>query len=149
MSAFKRRAQGLAAVMVAAFVIDGCDFPGAGPCIHVYEDPVIRMAAVTGADGGTVGSVTLSGFAVDGRSVNASMLLEAAYGVDVVEGALVCDVACGFGTEPGTYTFTIDAEGHAPEPVTVEARYAEFSGGCPSSSSGSTVVDLELGTRFQ
>ena len=56
-----------------------------------------------------------------------------------MEGSMVrCELACGFGTSPGTYRFRLSAPGYVPERLTVTADYQEFHGGCPSWNDGGT-----------
>lgn len=103
------------------------------------------------ADGATasasVGSALLSAFRIDGSTVLPSELTrsDAVYGVQVTpDGELRCDAPCGFGTTEGRYRFTMEAAGYRPRSLDVEAVFEGFSGGCPSSNSGSTVITPEM-----
>lgn len=131
------------AVLVFTLLFTGCDSFGAGPCVHTYEDPVMRLSAATTA-GDPVDLVILTNFELDGRPVEPAELMAVAESAELVGEAIHCEVECGFGTAEGTYTFVVHAEGFESASVTLEAAYADFSGGCPSSNSGSTVVSVDV-----
>lgn len=136
-----------AGILILLALITGCGEEVGGPCVHRYEDPVLAIDEVRSTSGHGIDSVLLGKFRIDGTPVDAEMLTrtDAAYGVQVTSaGELRCDVPCGFGTEEGSYVFEVEAEGHESKQVDVVAAYDEFSGGCPSSNSGSTVIELDL-----
>jgi hypothetical protein len=135
-------------LLLAAAALAGCDNPlGAGPCVHTYDDPVLEIDAARSTADAAIDAVILSELALDGRAVTPAELLGAApdSGVEALDdGRIRCDVPCGFGYAEGSYAFTAAAEGYQPGALTVEARYDDFSGGCPSSSAGGTTVSVEL-----
>ena len=126
----------------ATCLLSSCDLFLAGACDHEYRDPVLALALRSGGPG----TISLSGFSIDGRAVSAldQLAVPPAFHVRVVDDALICEVPCGFGVEEGRYTFTAGASGFAPTPVDVEARYDDFDSGCPSSNSGSTQIAVLL-----
>lgn len=131
------------AVLAFTLLFAACDLGGAGPCVHTYEDPVMRLSAATTA-GEPVEVVTLTNFELDSRPVEPAELMVVTENAELVGNAIQCEVECGVGTTEGTYTFVVHAEGFESESVTVEAAYSDFSGGCPSSNSGSTLVSVDL-----
>lgn len=136
----------LLVIALATAPLAGCDGLGAGPCVHVFEDPVIRIADVQSAAGDAIDRVEFSEFRVRGTSVDADALADdPAYGVQVTsEGTLLCDVPCGFAVDEGAYEFRVEADGYQSRALDVEARFQDFSGGCPSSNSGSTEISVQL-----
>lgn len=126
-------------------VLLGCDGL-AGPCEHTYLDPVLEIVRVTDAEDQTaIGEVALGHFSLDGNGVEMARLAAGpAFGIEVEGQEIICTVACGFGVEQGTYRFRVRAAGYAPLDASLDARYSEFNGGCPSSNSGGMRVAVEL-----
>jgi hypothetical protein len=58
------------------------------------------------------------------------------------DGTFLRDVACGFGSSPGTYRFLLSAVGYVPKPILSLPSIARFYGGCPSSNDGGTHFTL-------
>lgn len=133
-------------VVVGTVLSVGCTEPGAGPCVHTYRDPVLAItAAADSASGARIASILVTDVALDGRSQPVgSLLLEVAFGASTRSDTLVCGVPCGFGTSEGQYSFSATAPGYAVRQVSVNARFARFDGGCPSSNEGSTEISVSL-----
>lgn len=140
------------ALVSALALLAGCGGGGAdqappgdaGPCVHQSIDPVLAITAATSTGGTPIPALRLTAITVDGRPLPLGLLDASARNVVVSDGGIDCTVACGFGTQEGTYRFIASAPGHQPTAVQVDARYAVFQGGCPSSSSGSTPVVVTL-----
>lgn len=131
-------------VVVGAVLSVGCE-PGGGPCIHTYRDPVLAItAARDSASGARIASILVTDVAFGGRSQPVGSLLGLAFGASTRSDTLVCGIPCGFGTSEGQYTFSATAPGYAVAQVSVNARFARFDGGCPSSNSGSTEISVSL-----
>lgn len=97
------------------------------------------------ASGEAVPRVVLSDFEVGGQAMSAQMvLLGESQRVILDAGAVVCDVACAFGTTEGRYEFIASAPGYQSTTVQVDARYPRFEGGCPSYNEGTNRVEIRL-----
>ena len=127
--------------------IAGCDAETNGPCVHTYDDPLIHITRATdAATGAAIPTVWLSAFTLGGMVTGPQPLLAGspAFGVTPEGQVLRCDPGCGFGTSEGVYRFSAAAPGYLTATVEVNARYSRFDGGCPSSNSGSTRLDVRL-----
>ena len=119
--------------------------PPVGLCIHQFASPVLAISSASDARTGTAfARVTLDQFLIDGVSVSAASLALVSSNVVVDGSALQCSLPCAFGTTEGGYTFVVSASGYKPADLSVAARYANFTGGCPSSNSGSTRTSVAL-----
>ena len=131
--------------LVSAVLSVGCAEPGAGPCVHTYRDPVLAITSVVDSEsGGRIASILVTNVTISGRSEPVGALLDVAFGASTRSDTLVCGVPCGFGTSEGQYTFKAAAPGYTARQVSVNARFARFDGGCPSSNAGSTEVSVSL-----
>ena len=121
----------------------GCQVVGA--CEHVFKDPVLAVQ-LNAVGASRPGTPALTGFQLNGRSQppTPDWTNAPAYRVQIRGDTLFCQATCGFSFNEGGYQFTASADGFAPRPVAVDARYQEFDGGCPSSSQGSTRITLTL-----
>lgn len=133
-------------LVAASFVLTfGCQEFGGGPCIHTYRDPVLAITAATdAAAGASIAPLFITGVTVGGQAQPVGYLLATAFGTRAQGDTIVCGVPCGFGTSEGRYGFTASATGYAPRPITVDARFARFEGGCPSFNEGSTETSVSL-----
>jgi hypothetical protein len=115
------------------------------PCVHTYNSGIVVVAAARSAGGAAAAlpTVALGGFKVNGQPVNPSDLQQLHNATPSGEG-LACTLPCSFGVEEGKWQFTAGAAGHAAKVVSVDARYAEFVGGCPSYNDKGTEVRLVL-----
>jgi len=111
----------------------------------VFEDPV--LAVDLGRTAPLRPSVlALTAFRLDGRPFSPSSQWAGgpAYRVTVRADTVLCEVPCGFGFQEGRYELVATVPGFLPADLTVEARYDDFDGGCPSSNAGSTRVTVDL-----
>ena len=132
-------------VLLAGVLSLGCAEGGAGPCVHTYRDPVLAItAAVDSGTGVRITPVFVTGVTIDGQSQPVGSLLAVAFGASARGDTVVCGLPCGFGTSEGQYSFTATAPGYAIRRVSVNARFARFDGGCPSSNEGSTEISVSL-----
>ncbi len=140
-----RRVGPALALAAVAAAVSACTDPGAGPCLHSYRDPVLTVARATdAATGEALPQVRLRGFHIDGFEVAAEELRRVSFNVSVDDDALLCDAPCGFGSREGTYRFSARTPLHPWQTVQVDARYHEFSPGCPSYDAHGDSVSLEL-----
>lgn len=105
-----------------------------GVCIHTYEDEVLHIDEAFGkTTGSVIGQIDLSSFAVNGvtRSVE-SIIQQRSSNVTLVGETLRCTLPCSFGTESGSWEFSVVAPGYVPTGQIIEVSYSTFSGGCPS-----------------
>ena len=141
-----RRLFRLVAIGATASVA-GCDAETNGPCVHTYDDPLIHITrAVDAGTGAAIPTVWLSAFTLGGLVTGPQPLLAGspAFSVTPEDQSLRCAPGCGFGTSEGVYRFSAAAPGYVTATVEVNARYSRFDGGCPSSNSGSTSLDIRL-----
>jgi hypothetical protein len=134
-----------AGALLLLLVLAACD-DGMGVCVHEYLDPILEVASVVdAADGEAINRIWISGVERFGEPVPGEALLGGpAYGATPDGEAIRCDPACGIGVGEGEYRLIVTAHGYQPKELTVLAEYQEFRGGCPSSSAGSHVLELEL-----
>jgi hypothetical protein len=133
----------LAPIVAAVVVLEGCDAVGA--CLHTFEDPVLAIVRVEGTNV-LLTSVTISDVVIASQPVGnpGNLTAPPALGISLLNGALRCDVPCGFGVAEGQYEFTVKAPGYLDQRVTTMASYSRFDGGCPSSNSRSTEITVSL-----
>lgn len=138
-------------LLAAAMLPLGCAGPDPSaaqmmrPCVHTYRSGIVVVAAAQSAGGAAAAlpTVTLGDFKVNGQPLNPSDLQQLNNATPAGPG-LACTVPCSFGVEEGKWQFTAGAAGHAAKAVSVDARYAEFVGGCPSYNDKGTEVRLVL-----
>ena len=143
-----------AALAVALLAVVGCDEgpgPGAyGPCVHTYEEPLLWFdQAVDSETGQELYQLEFAGVRLDGAwlDLEEEVDREVATGVALIDGTLVCELPCGFGTQAGEYALFVSAEGYEDLALDLDADYEVFVGGCPSSNSGGLDLELELQPR--
>lgn len=123
----------------------GCRALGAGECSHTFRDPVLAiLAARDSATTAPISPVGLTSFTLGGYPTEGVIFLPNSVNVRLVGDTMVCTIPCGFSNIEGHYTFRAGAPGYVPRTVSVNARYANFDGGCPSSSGGSTNASIAL-----
>lgn len=116
-----------------------------GPCVHVYEEPILHIESVRNAQTGAhITSITLSDVRVDAVRQYPAVLVAESRRMTVVDSVLVGNPPCGFGTQPGLYTFRVSASGFRDTVVAFIASYSTNRGGCPSSSTGGSRVGIDL-----
>lgn len=126
--------------------------PQFGPCIHTYEDPVIRIKDVrdTTASQPVYAPLLITNVRVAGFVQTRDLLLGKSERVEMRGDTLVCAIPCGFGTQEGAYRFAVEVPGYYRDSVSLDARYRDhrsLNGGCPSSSFGPTEVTVRLAKR--
>ena len=113
----------------------------------VYDEPIMRIAAVTDAtSGASLSPVTISQIRL-GAVDYAPAFFEPPPGLinaAVSDAQVLCNVVCAFGRTGGTYTFVVQANGYAAKETTINAKYARVSKGCEQHASGSTEVRVTL-----
>jgi hypothetical protein len=133
-------------LLISGFVFAGCGSnENVGPCVHIYEDPVLHIQSVTNVQTGqSVQALNIIQVFRNGQKENIQPLLAVSYNVTTIDSTLLCGLPCGFGTEAGTYRLTVAARGCKDTTISFVANYAVFKGGCPSSSSGGTKVSFQM-----
>ena len=113
----------------------------------VYDEPIIRIAAVTDAtSGATISPITLSQIRLNAVDLPA-ISFEPPPGLvnaSVSNSQVLCNVACAFGRNTGTYTFNVQAAGYATKQVSVDANYSRVTTACEQHASGATEVRISL-----
>ena len=127
-----------------------------GPCFVDYQTPVFEVrTAVNANTPGTISQIRLSNFTLTRNSAVITQDIRSQisgphHGVTIpADGTtdLLCDVSCGFGTEPGHYSMTVSAPGFAPKQLEYDVNFTSKGGGsngCPLILSGPTTVDISL-----
>ena len=114
-----------------------------GPCVHTYEEPVLNILSISGDESTAITQANIYSISIDGNHRDPSFLImESSNNVTISDTTLICTVPCGFGTASGQYQFTIVSEGYEPKSITVNADYEVFKGGCPSSNSKGTRINI-------
>jgi len=135
-------------LLAAIFLLSACDSgdPGVGPCVHIYEEPVLNITSVTDEDtSAEIAQVQIYDVFVDEVARGTEDLTAMVSENITVEGAtLLCTLPCGFGTEEGLYTFSVNAEGYQETMVSQRAEYATFEGGCPSYNTDGTRFSFSM-----
>lgn len=133
----------LAVPLLALQACGGGSQSMAGPCLDTFVEPIVLLdkVAVEG-ETGSISRVVIADVQRNGQPV--ALHFEMMSGIEETAQGLVCTLPCGLGNTEGTYTFQLTASGFAPRMVTVNARYAVFQGGCPSSNDGGTHVSAAL-----
>lgn len=130
------------AALLAVLVAAGCA-GDAGPCPTEYLDPVLNITSVLSSGGQPVDAFKIWGVAIDGRATNLSRLVSApAENIILLADTLVCPASCAFGTEEGTYTFSVQTPGYERQNIEAVATYAERTGGCPATRAGGIEMSL-------
>ena len=137
----------LAVLAVSVLALQACGGdtePTAGACAHTYLEPILLIDAVT-VEGETtpLSRVVITDLRLDGVAV-ASPLMEGSTGIVATAEGLECSVPCGLRNTEGTYAFELKAPGFVTRSASVQARYAVFDGGCPSSNDGGTHVSFTM-----
>ena len=119
--------------------------PVDGRCTHTFEDPVVGIREVRGLGGEAIPELKVWSIELDGAPVAVSSLLAPpAFRIAAIGDTLVCEAECGFGTAEGVYQFTVQAVGYERYVIEVDAAYATFDGGCPSSNADGARLDVLL-----
>lgn len=135
-------------VLILAIAVSRCDHEEefTGPCVHVYEEPVLNVLSVTNrATNQRLDAVWVRQVAFEGEDLDLLALRQSvSYRVSYTDSGLYCNPPFGFGTANGHYTLSISADGFRDTVVTVSAAYSIYRGGCPSSNSGGTKFVVQL-----
>lgn len=137
-------------LLFSLFLLSGClsdiGDPGIGPCVHIFDDPILQLESATSTlDGKAIDTLLISKVTFDSLTVDLKFLIaEASHNIVATDSNLICTVPCGFGTEKGQYNFTVSSENYAEKSISAFAAYKNLKGGCPSSSSGSHKINISL-----
>jgi hypothetical protein len=134
---------GLALLLL--FTQDSCSDNRVGPCVHIYEEPILHIEWVRNAQTGNyLRTVVLSGITIDSLRRDPFSLLTESRGVVAVDSTLVGNPPCAFGVQPGRYSFRVSADGYRDTVVVCFPAYSINKGGCPSSSNGGLRISITL-----
>ena len=140
---------------LAAFSLlaSACEEATEGPCVHFNSDPILIVTNAVDLDTGTpVDSLLLDSIRVNNYRPPIANLarLEGprtdslSYGVDTADGRIICTLPFALAGDEGVYELWINTPGYRDTMIAVAAEFATVEGGCPSSSSGGTVVSIGL-----
>ncbi len=117
-----------------------------GPCIHIYEEPVLNVLSVTDrVTNIRIGAVWVTEVLLDTTELDLLALRQGvSTNVSYSDSGLYCIPPFGFGTQRGLYTLSLSADGYRDTVVSLPAAYAVFRGGCPSSNTGGTRVVVKM-----
>jgi hypothetical protein len=123
----------------------GTELALAGPCIHNLLEPILLIdsATVTGS-ALAIETISLETISIDGVTPDLIVLASGSKGIQVSGPTLTCKTPCGFGGTQGNYSMRVQAAGFRPLQLSAAARYATLIGGCPSSSTGGTHINVVL-----
>lgn len=123
----------------------GSSTGAAGICVHQYLDPVLHFEGAVDAETEVpISSIVISNVSLNGAAVSEDQLRVNASNAAVSGSMITCTLPCGLLQSEGPYALTVSASGYAPQSIGVVAKYRTFAGGCPSSSSDGTVIQLRL-----
>lgn len=131
-------------------LIISCESPGdaeVGPCVHFYEDPILLIESISDAESGNqIPQVNIYDIYIDSVKQDLSSLVsDSSQNVSVEDSVISCQTPCGFGTQDGSYRFSVDANNYQTKTLSIEqVEYENFEGGCPSRNYGSTTMQFEL-----
>ena len=143
-------------ILLLSFILIACDQlkedNQIGPCVHTYEDPVLHIKSVKNRNTGTdISKIQIHSLKKDGSPINIDStssvyLIQASngYNVTIRDSTLVCSIPCGFGFDEGSYQFVVATDGYRDTIISVNAKYAVSKGGCPSSNSGGSQINIQL-----
>jgi len=121
------------------------DGGGIGPCVHIYEEPILHIEAVRNIQSGTyLRTIVLSNITIDSIKQDPFFLIAESRSVAVLDSSFVCNPPCSFGTQTGRYTFKVSASGCKDTIITCYPKYNINKGGCPSSSNGGLRISIDL-----
>jgi hypothetical protein len=114
--------------------------------VHYYLDPIIEIKNVSDEESGrSITSFKITKSKIDSFEIDLHYLInDVSFNSVLYDSALYCSTPCGFGSDDGEYSLTISSVGYRDTTITFIAQYQNFKGGCPSSSSGSTVVSFQM-----
>lgn len=117
----------------------------AGPCVHIYEEPILHIEWARNAQSGTyLQTVILSDIRIDTAKADLRFLISGSKGVAMLDSSLVCNPPAAFGTQAARYSFRVSASGYRDTVVICYPDYSVFKGGCPSSSNGGLRINITL-----
>ncbi|HOV98657.1 MAG TPA: hypothetical protein PK595_03680 [Bacteroidota bacterium] len=121
------------------------DGGGVGPCIHIYEEPILHIESARDIQSGVyLKTIVLSNITIDSIPLDPFFLIPESRYVAALESVLVCNLPCAFGTQPGQYNFKVSANGYRDTIITCYPDYTIYKGGCPSSSNGGLRINIDL-----
>jgi len=117
-----------------------------GPCEHTILDPVIEIVDVFDENSGqNIEEFKITRALRDSQHIELYTLINnVSFNSVIYDSVLYCNSPCGFAAEEGEYQLTLSASGYGDTTVVIDARFAKFNGGCPSSNSGSTTVTCKM-----
>ncbi len=125
--------------------------PPVGPCVHYYDDRVLHIDSASSIGfKDELTEITLSNFRVNGNQFSIADVTpeyngeEMGANVRLQGDNLICELPCSFGIDEGEWQFDAIAIGHYSTEQVVEARYATFDGGCPSTNDDGSHVSIAL-----
>ena len=118
-----------------------------GPCVEEFAEPVLIIESVTETNTEeAIEEVRISQIQWNGQSPPRHFRQEE-FGISEDpddEEVLLCTLPCGFGSNPGAWSFEINVQGYLPETLYVDAEYETFQGGCPALHDDGTRISVEL-----
>lgn len=115
-------------------------------CGHNFKDAVINFNyAMDESNGDHLQKIILRNVTINNRPiVDTNITLMEARNAVVENGAIVCTLPCGFGTEEGVYRAYVEAPGYKTQYLQADASYRVFVQGCPSYNDNGLHLGVEL-----
>ena len=137
------------AILLVCIICGACKEiapPIIGPCEHRYLDPIIEITKVTDAKTGqSISAFKITHVEIEGNQTDLHHLLHGeSFNSLLYDSTVYCSIPCGFGAQEGEYQLMVSALGYQDTTIIFNATYKKFEGGCPSSSSGSTIISFEM-----
>ena len=125
--------------------IEAGDGTGIGPCVHIYQEPILHIQSVTNAESGAmIETIIITDVTIGSASVDLRLLISESRRIALLDSSLIGNPPCSFGTQDGTYSFSVSASGFRDTLIIADAAYSRFEGGCPSRSFGGRRITIQL-----
>ena len=139
--------------LLLPLTLTACVEDDTGPCVHIIKDPILTITGVTESPGGAaVPKVLIDSVHYDDRLVENGYLIgelsmtddPLSFGLETVNGQLECTPPCGFPGDQARIELFVNTPGYRDTVISVDASFATFHGGCPSSTEDGTEIAIAL-----
>ena len=114
------------------------------PEAQAAEPSFTIQSAIDKLSGLAIPEITLTNITFQGVPINVISLSNVSVNVTAIDKSIQCKIPCGFATDEGLFTMTVNAPTLQPLVVSVDASYSTLTRGCPSVLSGGKRVSFVL-----
>ena len=135
----------LGAAMMTACGGGGSESIGTA-CTLEIDEPVLTLRTAANINtGAPIAELRISNIQFGGVALDPAAAAIRSKNLTVSAGGLVCSVPCAFGSNEGTFSFTVSAQGFQAKDYSVKASFATKSLECPAHLGNGTKIDVLLG----